>query len=302
MNERPYRDAERRFWETCGAIPSERWLDLVTPATRVRVLEIGAGEPLFFVHGGPGAATIFAPVAAAMTDFRCLLIDRPGCGLSPAITYSGARLDDLMSEVITSSLDTLRLDRVSLVTSSFGGSCALWFAERHPERIAKIVHLGCPAFLSESKLPFMVRMLATPVAGYALARLPLRRGGVLSFLQAMGEGRALADGRISEAFIQWWMSLARDTETMTNERELIRRGVAWNGTPRLRIADADLSSLPHPAYFYWGETEPFGEPAFGVRLAKSMTAARTDVVPGAGHLPWLRDHADVAARTRDFLR
>lgn len=38
---------------------------------------------MLFIHGGPGATgTVFAPLAARLPDLRCLLLDRPGTGVS----------------------------------------------------------------------------------------------------------------------------------------------------------------------------------------------------------------------------
>src|SRR4029077_7190648 len=54
---RRYRDAELRLWHYYGLEPKERFLDLEAPAGRLRVLEVGSGEPILFVHGtaGPGS-------------------------------------------------------------------------------------------------------------------------------------------------------------------------------------------------------------------------------------------------------
>ncbi len=78
MNEPRYRAAEQAFWESYSASPTERWLDLRRPTTRVRVQEIGDGPPLVFLHGGPGAGAIFAPLVSLLPGFRCITIDRPG--------------------------------------------------------------------------------------------------------------------------------------------------------------------------------------------------------------------------------
>ncbi len=38
---------------------------------------------MLFLHGGPGAAgSAWAPLAAKLPNHRCLLVDRPGTGLS----------------------------------------------------------------------------------------------------------------------------------------------------------------------------------------------------------------------------
>lgn len=161
--------------------------------------------------------------------------------------------------------------------------------------------MGCPAYVSQMQANFMLRALATPVLGYVVARLPMTRGGVVAFMKLMGEHRLLEGGRVPEAFVDWWISLAQDTDTMKHEREAIRRGLTWKGMrPELVIADETLQAMKHPMLFYWGEDDPFAPKAFGVTLTQGMSNATLAVV-GGGHLPWFADGADAAARTRAFL-
>jgi hypothetical protein len=54
---RRYRQAEQALWEHYGLQARERFIELDSPAVRLRILEVGSGDPLLFVHGtvGPGA-------------------------------------------------------------------------------------------------------------------------------------------------------------------------------------------------------------------------------------------------------
>jgi hypothetical protein len=49
-----YLETERRLWQHYRLQPDEQFIDLDTPAARLRVLEAGLGEPLLFVHGTVG--------------------------------------------------------------------------------------------------------------------------------------------------------------------------------------------------------------------------------------------------------
>ena len=51
-----YREAENRLWQHYGIQPQEYFLSLAQPKVRVRIQEVGEGEPLLFVHGGPNGA------------------------------------------------------------------------------------------------------------------------------------------------------------------------------------------------------------------------------------------------------
>jgi hypothetical protein len=52
-----YRRAEQAFWDHYGLAPVERFVEVGSPPGRLRVQELGSGEPVLFVNGtgGPGA-------------------------------------------------------------------------------------------------------------------------------------------------------------------------------------------------------------------------------------------------------
>ncbi len=51
----------------------------------MRVLEVGEGVPVLFVHGASSGGSSWAPLVACLSGFRCILLDRPGFGLSPRL-------------------------------------------------------------------------------------------------------------------------------------------------------------------------------------------------------------------------
>ena len=50
-----YREAEQKSWTSLGLHPNERDLQLDRLGTKARVLELGEGPPILFVHGAKAA-------------------------------------------------------------------------------------------------------------------------------------------------------------------------------------------------------------------------------------------------------
>jgi pimeloyl-ACP methyl ester carboxylesterase len=293
MREATYRRHEDAIWSQHGrGDRSERSVDLSGLGTRVRVQEIGQGPPVLFLHGGPAVGSVFAPIAARLGDFRCLVIDRPGCGLSAPVDYDQMPLDDLAVAVIAGVLDGLGLDRVDIVASSLGGAWAQWFAHRHPARVGALVQLGCPAFLPEMNDSAIVfhRLLSVPVLGALIAGSSQNHKSVASAFRKMGHAKSVEDGRWSSEFFDFGASIANDTDTWKNERRLYRSVIDFRGVKPTapRVQDAHFR-IPHPTLWYWGEDEPFAPRTAVDRILRLMPNATLDVAPGAGHLPWLDD-------------
>lgn len=110
-------------------------------------LEAGSGDPVVLLHGsGPGVsgrANWQHTIPGLARHFRVIAPDTVGYGITsrpPDIVYSLRT----WSDHILGLLDALELNRVSLVGNSLGGRMALDLAERHPERISRMVLMGSP--------------------------------------------------------------------------------------------------------------------------------------------------------------
>lgn len=302
MDESAYRNAELNYWQHYHATPAEHWLDLPVLGTKVRILEFGSGMPLLFVHGGPSAGSTFAPLAAQLGSYRCIVIDRPGCGLSPPISYKGMPHNQRMPLILKACISALELPSVNLVGSSFGGACSLWLAQQFPQLVEKIVLMGCPPFVSFAKMPLFLRLLATPAIGALLCRLPASRSGSMAYLDAMGEQQAKEAELIPEDFYAWHLSLCRDTNTMINDRKLVQYGLTFAGMRQeLIISDKQLQQIQTPIQVYWGKGDPLGDANIAKDLFGSLPNGSIEINNDAGHLPWLADPIRAATAIKTFV-
>lgn len=90
----------------------------------LRVQEVGDGDPVLFMHGGPSAGSPRAPMLKNMRGFRCLLVDRPGSGLSEPFPMTAENLPEFGAAFVGDVLTGLEVGRTHVVTSSFGGHLA----------------------------------------------------------------------------------------------------------------------------------------------------------------------------------
>jgi pimeloyl-ACP methyl ester carboxylesterase len=270
---------------------------------KLRVLEIGKGEPVLFIHGGPNAGSTWAPIAHAMQDYRCIILDRPGCGLSDAVDYSA--MDDLRTfanDVLISVLDALVVERVAIVASSFGSAWALWFAEDHPEHVSRIVHEGCPPFLVGTKPSMFMRLMMIKPLGKMIAKQTVTEASQEMNFRQLGHKKLIGSEEFSPAHVEWGLSLMNDTDTMKNEIDVIQRASTWFGfRSELTHKPGFLKHVPQPMLFLWGEDDPFGGVDVGLRACEVLPNATLNSFPDSGHLPWLDDPKTHTRLIRDFL-
>lgn len=64
LNHEVYRAAEADLFAEYGVDVQEHIVSMPAPATSIRVLEFGSGEPTIFIHGSPNDAATWIPLAA----------------------------------------------------------------------------------------------------------------------------------------------------------------------------------------------------------------------------------------------
>jgi 2-hydroxy-6-oxonona-2,4-dienedioate hydrolase len=297
--EQRYREAEATLWGTVGLSPSEHHVRLATTGTTVRVQEVGTGEPALFVHGGPNAGSTWAPMVAHLDGFRCLLVDRPGTGLSAPYPITASNLPRIGAAFVSDVLDGLGIDRSHVVASSFGGHLALRSAAAHPDRFRRMVQMACPALSPGEQAPPFMRLITRRWIRRIMNALPPNERVSRSILRQIGHGRSLDAGRISQGFLDWYLALQRHTDTVRNDGELIGQVVPQRSA--VTLSDDLLRAARVPTLFWWGIDDTFGGEGVARHLAAVMPDAELTMVPDAGHLPWLDDPEGAARATVAFL-
>ena len=196
MNELAYRAAERRLWRSIGAQPTERRIHLERIGVDVRIQEIGAGPPVLFIHGVATSGVSWAGLAARAKGFRCLVLDRPGTGLSEPL---GRPLDPgtlaAMADVLVADvLDALEVPSAHIVASSFGGYMALRSAAATPERVARMVQFSWPVGAPTPTLPLFLRAMSVPGFRRLVEAFPRTERSMRMLFHQLGHRDKLLDG------------------------------------------------------------------------------------------------------------
>lgn len=297
-----YRLAERAVWSHFGLEPSERFVEFESPAVRLRIQEVGSGEPIVFVHGGVWPAVALAPLVRELAGYRCILLDRPGCGLSSPVDWRKHELRTVAPKLMGGVVDALELEKTHVIGHSIGGVWALRLAQDHVSRVDKIGILGASPVLAALPRPGFFRILASPI-GALITRLPQNQDRARSMLRQDGHGPSLDAGRIPDLFFDWHVALVRDTTTFRNERAMIRdavvRGGAWR--PGVTFEPAELAAIQQPLLYVIGSADPEGSVEYAKQVVAMLPDAELNVLPDAGHMLWLDDAAHVGNAIRTFL-
>lgn len=302
MDEAKYRRAEGRLWAHFGLTPSERVISLAQLGVEVRLQEIGHGPPILFLHGGTSAGSTWVPLLEFFDDYRCLVVDRPGTGLSGPLPLDAQSLPRFADLFVRDVLTALNVERAHLVASSLGGYIALRSAAAHPGRVCRMVQMACPAFAPGMTIPGFLKVMTIAPMRLLLNTLPPGERFGQNVLRQSGHGMSLDAGRIPHVVLDWFEALQRHTHTMRNESELVAAYGSLRGFDRsLTLTRELLGSISTPTLFLWGDDDVFGDLDVATHLVSLMPRAELDTMPSAGHYPWLDDPKAIAVAAKEFL-
>jgi len=131
--------------------------------------------PVVLLHGivsqGYSWRAVMAPLAEA--GFRSLAPDWIGHGYSAKPDKSEFDYSpETFLAALEKWLETLEIDRFSLVVQGFLGTVGLLYAAKHPDKIERLVILNTP-LTAEAKLPFKISQLGIPLLGDVITQDPI---------------------------------------------------------------------------------------------------------------------------------
>jgi 2-hydroxy-6-oxonona-2,4-dienedioate hydrolase len=294
--------AEQRLFAQYGLDYKVHFVNLESPNLRVRVLEAGEGPPLLMMPGGSGDAWFFASLMAQLNGWRIIALNRPGGGLSDGIDHQQVDVQKLAVQTIKAVADTFDLERVPIICNSMGGLWSFWYALEHPERVSKLVQMGCPALILNTSAPFFMRLLSVPLIKHQIVKLmqPKDVDQALAGLRTQGSSQEDIDKmpRVGAEATYHFFNLPTYLDTW---KTLISAMATVRGAnPRYQLRAAQLECIECPVQLIWGDNDPFGN----LDVARHVEA----ILPHAslyemqcGHLPFLDKPEEVGKVIRSFL-
>jgi pimeloyl-ACP methyl ester carboxylesterase len=241
--------------------------------------------PVLYVHGVPTSSDDWMPFVVRTGG---LAPDLLGFGRSGKGGQNDYSLEGIARFVERFLDELVGVERVRLVVHDWGAA-ALVFAQRHPERIERLVLVNAVPLLPGYRWHRVARLWRTRFVGEMAMGLTLRP------TMARGLRPAFANGRVPDGFAEAAM---RHFDQGT-QRAILR---LYRSAPEelLAASGRGLSSLSMPALIVCGARDPYISSRFGEQYAAELPMGDVLLVEDAGHWPWL-DRPDLIDRIATFL-
>lgn len=261
---------------------------------------VGQGDPVLFMHGGPGLDHwSLRPFRQLAERFTLIFYDHRCNGRS-----AGAALESLTWENLTADADALReeleFEQWAVLGHSFGGHVALEYALRYPSSLTHLVLLdtagdshwsqqnAAEVLASRGFGPRRVELVRRWFNGEFTPReffpIFMQIGGAYSqapFLAAMAN--AIVHGG--------WRSKPRPETLIFASRHLIKGWTVMDRLHEIRV----------PTLVMAGRNDFVFPPECQMELAEGIPGAHLRIIEHAGHNPHEEQSAEVMDQVSEFL-
>jgi pimeloyl-ACP methyl ester carboxylesterase len=244
----------------------------------------GATAPALYIHGVPTSSDDWLPFLERTGGLAPDLLGFGRSGKGGQNDYSLAGIARFVERYLD---EVVEVERVRLVVHDWG-SAALAFAQRHPERIERLVVINAVPLLPGYRWHRVARLWRARFIGEMTIGLTIRptlqRGLRPAFVGPVPEGFA--------AKVMQYLDQG-------TQRAILR---LYRSAPEASLAAAgnDLSQLAMPSLVVWGARDPYISSRFGEQYAAELPDAQIVCVEDAGHWPWL-DRPDLIDRIATFI-
>jgi pimeloyl-ACP methyl ester carboxylesterase len=240
---------------------------------------IGRGRPVLFLHGWLGSWRYWLPTMETVSEnFRTYSFDFLGFGSSQRKTME-ENIRNYSHQVVR-FLDSMGIDRVSLVGHSMGGMVAMKTALDYPQRVAHTVTVGAP--FDGRSLSWLLKLTDNPTLAEAFARWSwLRRTSFRFYLGSTN------DPGVRDII----------NEALMSKGETLRLTIGSMLRTDLR---PELPSLMVPALIVHGGRDDVVSPN-QLELFDGITMAEVLNMPRARHFPFFDRPAEFNEHLMQFL-
>lgn len=299
---------ERKYAEAQEAVAEHYDVDIDSYTTksqeagRIHYLEAGNpdGEPVLLLHGLSATAAYWLPMCPALGDeYRLIIPDRPGRGLSAAPSYKGRDLRSFLTSYLVDVLEDNDMNQPHVVGNSLGGLQAFLLTIDH-DRTDRLGLVGAPAGLSLD-IPLPYRLLTVRGLNRVLYALMTRGDSVENAREQIQEIIVEDDSAIPEVMYEMWGASTELPGRLKSLRSFANAAGSFTRMHPIYDITGEVLEIERPTSFIWGTEDYFFEPEVGRPVADRMADAEFHLLEGQGHVPWLEPSDDTERLAREFL-
>jgi pimeloyl-ACP methyl ester carboxylesterase len=252
----------------------------------------GSGRAVLLIHGLGGYKENWTfTIKDIKNSFRAIAPDLPGFGDSekPDIEYTM----EFFADFLNMFLDKLGVDKVILVGNSMGGTIAILFTVKNPERVEKLVLVDSAGFRPKQIRGFVFDPKQFLEKGVAFRPPPEMVEFMVKSLLFVNPPK-FADEMIKRSIKDWWES---------GESFMERSRAYLKSASYLFDFEVEelLETINKPTLIIWGAGDRALPVSLSDEFSKRLKKSKKFIIGNCGHVPMLEKPAEFSKVLLNFL-
>lgn len=250
---------------------------------KIRYIKTGSSKKnLVLIHGLGASAERWEPILPYFRKYYNVIVpDLIGFGYSdkPNIDYT----TDFFAKFVASFVQTLGLDRTSIMGSSLGGQIAIEYTAANQQSVDRLI-LVSPAGAMKQSTPAL--------DAYVMAALYPDQSSAKNAFVTMTGNNKYVDQSIIDGFVQ--------RMRLPNAKfAFMSTLLALKNAPEITTR---LEKILVPTLVVWGELDPVIPIKYAEKFIKEIRDCRFYQMENCGHTPYAEDPENFAKLVLDFLK
>lgn len=234
-------------------------------------VHVGSGDPVILIHGGGTWLYSFREnIPVLSRRFSVYAVDMPGHGYTTSLVKRPKYDLETYSKFLLDFMDRQKIKKASLVGNSWGGGWALYFTERHPERVDKLILIDSSGINTHDVLEW--EAFKIPVLGEVLSKFINRTSVRMSLEKVFYNKDKVNEAMVNEIYGPFTRKENRQAQY------LAERNLNW------RLTAKKLSSVTNKTLVIWGKNDRYLNYQAAYRFKENMKDTKLMVLENCGHV------------------
>ena len=230
----------------------------------------GIGDPVILIHGGGMWLYSYRDTIPELARaFTVYALDMPGYGYTSPRHKNQCYGLDVMADILLEFMDTLKIEKASLVGHSWGGGWAIHFTHKHPERIEKLVLIDSSGLDVPDILEW--ELLKYPIIGETLVQCISSQGVRQRLERSFFHKDRVTGEMVNEVHTPMRFSPNRKAQP------LLSRNQDW------KLTEKAMPDIRKRVLLIWGDSDYYLDPSLAKKFAARLAHIKIVMLKNCGH-------------------
>ncbi len=236
----------------------------------VHYVQMGSGQPLLMIHGGGSWMYSFRHnILPLAKNYSVYAVDMPGHGYTQTLTNNEVYNFDTVCETLLEFMDAMHLKKVHLAGHSWGGGWAVYFADRYPSRVGKIILIDSSGMHRYEQIT------------WELMKYPFLEKFILKFVSERTIRKGLEASFYDKSLVN--RAMIKNIYTPLSNKKIINAQLSYSRNINWKKAKAALPRIRSNVLIIWGKNDRYINVKHGKRMHRLIPDSHLEIIDQCGH-------------------